>query len=98
MVDTEGDPSEATQLETLFGGPLDRKASEATGLEAAARQLCGVLLSSPQFVLSGAAGRGGEVPKLTPEPWTFGTVCGAVAPRVSDATVTCGTDGTLTVE
>jgi hypothetical protein len=98
VIDDEGDPSEALQLEMLFGGALDRTAATVTDLESSARQLCGVLLSSPQFVLSGAAGRGGEVPKLTPEPWTFDTVCTAVASRVTPATVSCGGDGSLTVE
>lgn len=98
---TAGTPPESEALAALLGGPLDRVASTVTDLEARARALCGVLLSSPQFVLSGAAGRGGDVPRLTPEAWRFDAVCEQVAPRFAAGegglTVTCAGDGTLTV-
>jgi hypothetical protein len=91
---------ETTQLAALFGEALDAPASQVTDLESKVRQLCGVLLSSPQFLLSGAAGQGGEVPKLTPAEWQFDAVCTAVIPEVDGGTefaVSCGGDGTLTV-
>ncbi len=97
VIDAEGTPAEAVALTTLLGGALDRPAASATDLEARLRVLCGVLLSSPQFVLSGAAGRGGDVPRLTPAEWRFDAVCADVAPRIAGLTVTCAGDGTLTV-
>jgi hypothetical protein len=88
------DPArEATALAELFGGPLDRPASTVADLEARTRQLCGVLLSSPQFVLSGVAGRGGEVPRLTPPAWQSGPVCERVAPRIEQVGVAVACDG-----
>ncbi|MCB9559806.1 MAG: hypothetical protein H6709_04940 [Kofleriaceae bacterium] len=101
FVDDGGSPSERATLATVFGGALDRPASDVTDLEARLRVLCGALLSSPQFLLSGAAGRGGEVPALTPPAWRFDAVCADVGPRLADGdaglTVSCGGDGTLTV-
>ena len=83
-----GEPSvdggEAAALEDLFGAALTAPASGVADLEGKVRQLCGVLLSSPQFVLSGAAGRGGEAPRLTPSAWQFDPVCADVGPRVAD--------------
>lgn len=84
-----GEPSidagdETAALEALFGAPLTSPASGVTGLETRLRQLCGVILSSPQFVLSGAAGRGGTAPTLTPSEWAFDAVCADVGPRVAD--------------
>jgi hypothetical protein len=76
--------AETTALEAMFGAALTAPASGVTGLEDKVRQLCGVLVSSPQFVLSGAAGRGGAVPALTPAEWQFDAVCADVGPRVAD--------------
>jgi len=89
---------EANAIGNMFGGALDRAPSEVTDLEGSVRQLCGVLLSSPQFVLSGAAGESLPVaPRLTPEPWRFDAVCTDVAARTGTAaTITCAGDGTLT--
>ncbi len=91
------DAAEESALEAIYGGALSRRASEVTDLEAATRRLCGVLLSSPQFLLSGAAGRAGEVPRLTPADWRFGSVCERVAARITDVEVACdGDDLTVT--
>ncbi len=92
---------EGEALAVVMGGGLDRVAGTVTDLEARTRTLCGVLLASPQFVLSGAAGRGGEVPRLTPPAWQYGAVCADVGPRVADVAgsglaVACE-DGDLTV-
>lgn len=97
-VDHGGDRSEADAIGDLYGGALSRSASTVTNLETSTRQLCGVLLSSPQFVLSGAAGKSlPEAPKLTPTAFQFDAVCDDLAARTgTSATVTCA-DGTLTV-
>lgn len=46
---------EETLLEDLFGAPLDTPASSLVDLEVQTRRYCGILLSSPQFVLGGLA-------------------------------------------
>nr|MDQ3366075.1 hypothetical protein [Myxococcota bacterium] len=55
-------------------GPLEAPAS--TLPVEAVRRVCGALLGSPQFVLQGIAGRGGEVPRLTPATASYDAVCG----------------------
>lgn len=91
---------EAGEAEALAGifGDLAAPASGVADLEAKVRQLCGVLLSTPQYVLTGAAGRSEAPPRLTPAPWTFDDVCTEVAMRAGAAgvTVECA-DGALTV-
>ena len=89
------DTAEMDAIAGLFGASLEMPASKVTA--AAARQFCGALLGSPQFLLQGIAGRGGERPKLTPTDVGYDAICGELAPRVAGYTVTCS-DGTLTVQ
>ncbi|HEY5924527.1 MAG TPA: hypothetical protein VIV11_22770 [Kofleriaceae bacterium] len=89
------DSAETGAIAGLFGATIDMPASKVTA--AAARQLCGALLGSPQFLLQGMAGRGGERPKLTPAEAGYDAICAAVAPRVTGRTVTCS-GGKLTVQ
>jgi hypothetical protein len=59
------------------------------------RQLCGVLLSSPQFLLGGlAAPDNTYVPVLTPDEHSYGSVCNALAGRGLDAPlqISCAPD------
>jgi len=59
----------------------------ATGVTSAKlRLVCSALVQSPQFLLTGIAGRGGDVPKLTPANAAYGAVCTDVASHVSGAT------------
>ncbi|HEV7558998.1 MAG TPA: hypothetical protein VGO00_26175, partial [Kofleriaceae bacterium] len=71
-------------------GSLD---GPATGVTAAAlRDVCGALLESPQFLLSGIAGRGGARPKLTPTAAGYDAVCADLALRgigIAGLGVTC---------
>ena len=62
----------------------------------AARQYCGALLGTPQFLLQGIAGRGGERPKLTPTDAGYDAVCADVATHVAGRTVSCA-GGKLTL-
>jgi hypothetical protein len=89
------DAAEMSALAGLFGATVDMPASKVT--VAAARQFCGALLGSPQFLLQGIAGRGGERPKLTPAEVSYDTICTEVAPRVAGHTVTCS-GGKLTLQ
>ena len=82
------DSGEINAIAGLFGATLEMPASSVTATEA--RQLCGALLGSPQFVLQGIAGRGGERPKLTPTDASYDAICASVAPHVSGASCTGG--------
>ena len=62
VVDTSG-TSEKDALEAIFGAPLDSAASSAPDLAGSTRKLCGIYLSTPQFLLSGFAN-----PRLDPVP------------------------------
>lgn len=58
-------------------GPLESPASGVT--PANLRRVCAALLESPQFLLQGIAGRGGDVPKLTPPAAGYDAVCANLA-------------------
>ncbi len=80
-------PSEVAALAAITG-PLE---GPATGITAATlRELCGAFVNTPQFLLAGIAGRGGEVPKLTPASASYAAVCTDVAAHVPGATCTAG--------
>jgi hypothetical protein len=94
---TEGTPSEASAVAGIFGADLDAAASSVTDLDGRARAFCGVLMASPQFLLTGFAGKGGEVPRLTPADAGFDTICAGVADRgLTGYTVTCSA-GAITI-
>lgn len=67
--------SEAAAIEAILGLPLDTPVSTIPDLDARVRKLCGVLLSSPQFLLSGIAPRGGGIPQLTLTEGSYFTNC-----------------------
>ena len=72
-------------------GSLDGPASTANA--ASLRKLCGVLVESPQFLLQGVAGKGGDRPKLTPASAGYDAVCADLAAHgigVAGRVVTCG--------
>ena len=81
--------AEADALAAIVGA-LD---GPAAGVGAdALRRVCGALLESPQFLLQGIAGRGGERPRLTPADAGYDHVCGELAASglgVAGAAVTC---------
>jgi hypothetical protein len=79
-----GSPEEEAALAGLFGGPLEAPANMTSA--AALRRLCGAIVGSPQFLLQGMAGRGGERPKLTPANVDYAAVCSDLATRIN---VTC---------
>jgi hypothetical protein len=86
------DGTESAALAAIFGKSLDQPAAGVTADQA--RVLCGALLESPQFLLQGIAGRGGDTPKLTPQSLRYDAVCTDVAMKV--AGVAC-TNGKLTL-
>jgi len=92
------DDAERTAVATLLGGTLDRPASAVD--EAKLRKLCGVLLQSPQFLMQGIAGRGGDRPRLTPTDAGYDALCAALASRdlgIAGQVVTCTPGGGITL-
>ncbi|HEU5061424.1 MAG TPA: hypothetical protein VFU21_33090 [Kofleriaceae bacterium] len=90
--------SERAALEAMIG-PLAASAAQVPDLDARARELCGVLVSSPQFLLTGmTAPDSTYVPRLTPDEASYGAVCAAVAERglAGNLALTCA-DDSLTV-
>ncbi len=86
--------AETAALATLLGQPLT---APATSLAPdAARRLCGVLLSSPQFVLQGLAGRGGAAPLLTLPADGFDPTCARIAMTPPPGWLITCAPGTLT--
>ena len=68
--------AEAAALAAIVGD----LAGPASGVSAdALRRVCGALLGSPQFLLQGIAGRGGDRPRLTPATASFDAVCAGLA-------------------
>lgn len=92
------EPGAETEALVAIVGPLDASATAAT--VDGVRRVCGALVVSPQFLLQGIAGRGGERPILTPGNASYASICADVATRGIDGhTITCGTgnDSTLTL-
>jgi hypothetical protein len=86
-----------TDAMTSIVGVLEDPASSVTADEL--RRVCGALVESPQFLLQGIAGRGGERPKLTPANAGYDAVCADLAATgigVPGRVVACGT-GTATL-
>jgi hypothetical protein len=74
--------SELAAVEALLGAPLDTPVAELADLEDRSRALCGVLMSSPQFLMSGMAPPDSAyVPLLTAEEDGYQAVCEALAAR-----------------
>jgi hypothetical protein len=84
------DAVERAPIEALFGATLEAPAPGILELENGARRFCGVLVSSPQFVLGGlpSADRN-SAPRLTPSSAGFDAVCADVSQRVGELSVTC---------
>lgn len=77
-----GSASEKDAIEGIFGAELTAPTSAVAELEDRTRALCGALLSSPQFLLTGVApADGAYVPTLTPEAFRYPAVCARVASR-----------------
>jgi len=89
-----GGTSELAAIEAMVG-PLAETAADVADLDARARELCGVLVSSPQFLLTGmTAPDSTYVPVLTPEEARYRAVCSAVADRglAGNLALTCSSD------
>lgn len=88
-------------LEALIGAPL--ASSDLGSLDNKLRSVCGVLVSTPQFMLGGLAPKDAvDIPKLTPPDISYDATCNYVAQylAVSGApyAVTCGGGQTIIVK
>jgi hypothetical protein len=90
---------ESPALEALLGQPLGAKATVLTSPNAALRQVCGVIASSPQFLLNGVTPSDAvSVPALTPTAASYASLCAALEQKPFDGVVvTCNGTGPLTV-
>jgi len=87
--------SEKPQIEALLGMSLAD--TSLLGLDARLRAVCGVLVSSPQFLLGGMPPRDAEAaPKLTPAEVSYQATCNDIASSVAQIgapyVVTCASD------
>ena len=92
-------PGEQAAVEALFGTGVATAAVDVDDLEARARTLCGVLISSPQFLLSGmVAPDASSIPRLTPDGASYAAICSSLSSAgLTDGLVlTCG-DSALSV-
>jgi len=90
-----GEGAEADALVAIMG-PLDGPGGNAN--PGSLRRVCAALLGSPQFLLQGMAGKGGDVPKLTPAAASYDAVCAELAAKgtgVPGRVVTCAPAVTL---
>ncbi len=81
---------EAAAISSVVGA-LEDPASSVTASQL--REVCGAIVGSPQFLLQGIAGRGGDRPLLTPDNASYDTVCADLAATgigVTGRVVTCG--------
>lgn len=83
--------SEQAALEAIFGAPLaTTRAHGFSGLSAKLRNVCGVMLKSPQFMLSGPSSSGlGSAPRLrvcNAAPCSYQELCSAITPAMNWAT------------
>jgi len=81
---------EAAAISSVVG-QLESPASAVTADQL--RQVCGAIVGSPQFLLQGISGRGGERPLLTPTDVGYDAVCADLAATgigVTGRVVSCG--------
>jgi hypothetical protein len=88
-------------LEALVGAPLE--SSDLGKLDAQLRSVCGVLVSTPQFMLGGLVPKDSStIPTLTPADISYDTTCAYIAQvlAVNGApfTATCGGGQTVVVK
>jgi hypothetical protein len=91
---------EQPALEAVLEHPLSAKVTTLTTPAVALRKVCGVIASSPHFLLNGvAADAAGSVPELTPTSAGYAALCAqlAQAQPFSGVVVACPADGPLTV-
>ncbi len=88
--------SELAGIELFFGASVDTAFEDVSNLNDNLRGYCGMLLSTPQFLLSGlAAPESRYEPLLTPADYSYQEVCGALQlpSSLSGSSVQCEQSG-----
>jgi hypothetical protein len=91
---------ELPALEALLEHPLSAKVTALASPAGALRKVCGAIASSPQFLLNGInSNEDGVVPSLTPGPFSYATLCAALAEQQPFAglSVACPADQPITI-
>ncbi len=94
------DPTEVKALQAIFGAALDAQASTVPDFANSLRRVCGALLATPQFLLTGLQAKDGkDVPRLTPATASYDAWCEQVAALSlpGKLNVTCTNGQPLTV-
>jgi hypothetical protein len=92
---TIDETKERPALEAMLGTTLDADGNALTDPATSLRKLCGVMVSSPQFLLAGITPKDARtVPSLTPVSASYGAICRQVAAVLPPSLkVTCSADG-----
>ena len=97
---TIDDEAERAALEEMLGVSLDADASTLADAEPTLRRVCGVMVASPQALVTGIAPPDASVvPKLTPKAARYGTLCSSLEELTlpDGLSVSCNGDEPLTV-
>jgi hypothetical protein len=89
--------TELAAIEAIFATPMETRAADVEDLEPRTRALCGILLSSPLFLLTGLAPPDSSyIPILTPPEASYDAICADLASRdpLEGLALTCG-DGRI---
>jgi hypothetical protein len=92
-------PTESSAVAALFGVGIDTPAVTVPNLVAKVREYCGVLLKSPQFMLTGIDAAGGELtfPRLRAcnrAPCSYGDMCTTYSRALAGTGISVECDGT----
>ncbi len=99
---TLDDAAEISQLQGMFGAPLEDDASTIPEFETSLRRVCGAFLATPQFLMLGLQPKDldrGLVPTLTPTQYGYDSMCTQLAkvPLSDGLSVSCTAGSALTV-
>ncbi len=94
------DTTEKSLMQSIVGSSMDADPTTLADLNGTLRQVCGAMITSPQFLMLGVQPKDGtDVPALTPTVNSYQTLCTAVAalPLSDKLSITCTSGQPLTV-
>jgi hypothetical protein len=96
---TIDEATERPALEEILGATLDEDGNSLSDPAGSLRKICGVLVSSPQFLLAGLTPPDSRaVPMLTPVSANYASICRQVAATLPPTLkLTCSADGSLSL-
>ncbi len=99
MGETAVTDAEKPLLQSIAGVSLAADAASITDLSGTLRRVCGVMIASPQFLLTGLQPKDGStVPAQTPSAYSYQTLCTSLAALpLSGVKLTCTSGQPLTV-